>query len=388
MKRVFLIVLDSVGIGEMPDADKYGDVGSNTLKACSKSTKFNIPTLKQMGLGNIDGVDFLDKFENPIASFGKMAELSKDKDTTVGHWEIAGLHSEKKFPTFPNGFPKSIIQKFEDITGKRVLCNKPYSGTEVLENFGKECVDTDSIIVYTSADSVFQVAAHEDIVPLETLYEYCRKVRKILVDDFMVGRVIARPFIGKYPNFVRTKNRKDFSVEPPDITMLDQIKEKNLDVIAIGKISDIFANRGVTQKIKTSDNLDGMHKTYELLEKNFEGLCFVNLVDFDMLYGHRNDIDGYANALSQFDRWLSNFILKLRDDDILIITADHGCDPSTPSTDHSREYTPMIIFGNKIKQGVNLKIRDTFADIGATILEYLQIGKKIEGTSFLSEVLK
>lgn len=388
MKRVFLIVLDSVGIGEMPDADKYGDAGSNTMKACFNNKNFNMPNMEKMGLFNIDGMDYAKSYENPTASFAKMKEVSNGKDTIIGHWEIAGIESGRPLPTYPNGFPKSVIEEFEQKTGRKTLCNRPYSGTEVIKDFGKESVETGKLIVYTSADSVFQIAAHEDVVSVEELYKYCEIARAMLVGEHAVGRVIARPFKGEYPNYVRTTNRHDFALAPPEKTMLDFIKDSGKSVIAIGKISDIFAGRGVTEKILTKGNEDGINKTLEVMKRNFEGLCFVNLVDFDMLYGHRNNVDGYAEALSFFDKKLSEICAKLRPDDVLIITADHGCDPTTASTDHSREYTPMVIFGNNIKQGVNLGVRSGFADTGATVLEYLGVKEKNKGSSFLKDVIK
>ena len=388
MKRVFLIVLDSVGIGEMPDADKYGDAGSNTMKACFNNKNFNMPNMEKMGLFNIDGMDYAKSCETPMASFAKMKEVSNGKDTIIGHWEIAGIESGRPLPTYPNGFPKSVIEEFEQKTGRKTLCNRPYSGTEVIKDFGKESVETGKLIVYTSADSVFQIAAHEDVVSVEELYKYCEIARAMLVGEHAVGRVIARPFKGEYPNYVRTTNRHDFALAPPEKTMLDFIKDSGKSVIAIGKISDIFAGRGVTEKILTKGNEDGINKTLEVMERNFEGLCFVNLVDFDMLYGHRNNVDSYAEALSFFDKKLSEICAKLRPDDVLIITADHGCDPTTASTDHSREYTPMVIFGNNIKQGVNLGVRSGFADTGATVLEYLGVKEKNKGSSFLKDVIK
>ncbi len=388
MKRVFLIVLDSVGIGEMPDAVDYGDENSNTVKACYKSGKLSVPNMKKMGLFNIDGMDYVESEQTPTASFARMGENSKGKDTITGHWEIAGVESAHPMPTYPQGFPEEIISEFEKRTGRKTLCNLPYSGTEVIKDYGKESVEKGKLIVYTSADSVFQIAAHEDVVPVEKLYEYCKIAREILQGEDAVGRVIARPFTGEYPNYTRTKNRHDFSLEPPERTMLDFIKESGKSVIAVGKISDIFAGRGVTEKILTSGNADGINKTIEIMDKDFEGLCFVNLVDFDMLYGHRNNVDGYAEALSYFDEKLSEICSKMRSEDVLIITADHGCDPTTASTDHSREYIPMMIFGNNIKSGINLKTRAGFADIGATVLEYLGIKDKNKGKSFLSEVIK
>lgn len=388
MKRVFLIVLDSVGIGEMPDAADYGDVGSNTVKACFYNKNFSMPNMKKMGLFNIDGMDYEESEKSPIASFARMKEVSKGKDTIIGHWEIAGIESKKPLPTYPNGFPSEVIDEFKRRTGRDILCNKPYSGTEVIKEYGKESVETGKLIVYTSADSVLQIAAHENVVPIEKLYEYCQIAREILQGDNAVGRVIARPFIGEYPDYTRTANRHDFALAPSEKTILDFIKESGKDVIAVGKISDIFAGNGVTEKILTKGNEDGINKTLEIMDRDFEGLCFVNLVDFDMLYGHRNNVDGYAEALSFFDKSLEKILKKLRDDDILIITADHGCDPTTPSTDHSREYTPMIIYGKNIKNGINLHTRIGFYDMGATILDYLRIDEKIRGKSFLKEVIK
>lgn len=386
MKRVFLIVLDSVGIGEMPDAEKYGDKGSNTMKACWENENFHVPNMRKMGLFNIDGMDYEQDESSPTASYARMEELSNGKDTIIGHWEIAGIESKKPLPTYPNGFPKDLIEKFEKLTGRKTLCNKPYSGTEVIKDYGKESVETGSLIVYTSADSVFQIAAHEEVVPVEELYKYCQIARDMLCGEHAVGRVIARPFTGEYPNYKRTTNRHDFALAPPEKTMLDFIKENGKEVIAVGKISDIFAGRGVSEKILTKGNADGINKTLEIMGRDFEGLCFVNLVDFDMLYGHRNDVDGYASALSYFDNKLGEICAKLRDEDVLIITADHGCDPTTASTDHSREYTPMILYGNRIKAGVNLGTRKGFADTGATVLDYLGIKCENKGKSFLKEV--
>ncbi|MBR2735323.1 MAG: phosphopentomutase [Clostridia bacterium] len=386
MKRVFLIVLDSVGIGEMPDAERYGDKGSNTMRVCSENDNFSVPNMRKMGLFNIDGMDYEQGESNPTASYARMEELSNGKDTIIGHWEIAGIQSKKPLPTYPNGFPKEIIEKFEKLTGRKTLCNKPYSGTEVIKDYGKESTQTGSLIVYTSADSVFQIAAHEEVVPVEDLYKYCQIARGMLCGEHAAGRVIARPFVGEYPNYRRTTNRHDFALAPPEKTMLDFIKESGKEVIAVGKISDIFAGRGVTEKILTKGNADGINKTLEIMDRDFEGLCFVNLVDFDMLYGHRNDVDGYAKALTYFDDKLGEICGKLRSEDILIITADHGCDPTTASTDHSREYTPMIIYGKGIKPGVNLGTRKGFSDTGATVLEYLGIEEKNKGKSFLKEV--
>ena len=346
-KRIFLIVLDSFGIGNAPDAELFGDLGANTLKSISKSEKFNIPNLSKLGLCNIDSVE-LNDYASPVGKFGALQELSKGKDTTIGHFEISGIISQQPMPTYPDGFPDEIIKEFEKQTGCGILCNKPYSGTKVIADYGVEHIKTGKLIVYTSADSVFQIAAHTDIVPIEKLYEYCKIARKILVGEHAVGRVIARPFNGEYP-FVRTADRHDFSVEPPENTMLDKLNENSFDVISVGKIADIFANRGITEIYYTHSNNEGMNKTLELLNKDFNGLCFTNLVDFDMKFGHRRDVDGYANAISEFDNWLNDFIPKMQKDDLLIITADHGCDPAFTGTDHTREQVPLLVYSNGIE---------------------------------------
>lgn len=384
-KRIFLIVLDSAGIGEMPDAADYGDVGSNTLRTISKSPKFHVPNMQKLGYFNIDGVTVGNPEANPAGAYARLAEQSKGKDTTTGHWEIAGLISEKPMPLYPNGFPKEIIHAFEKATGRGVLCNQPYSGTDVIRDFGPQHMKTGDLIVYTSADSVFQVAAHEDVVPVALLYEYCQSARDILQGEHGVGRVIARPFIGTPGNFTRTSNRHDFSLQPPGTTMLDQLNEAGLSVIGVGKINDIFAGKGITEFERTKDNEDGIGKTLQYFERDFTGLCFINLVDFDMLYGHRNDVDGYAGAMSYFDGRLPELMAGLRKEDILMITADHGCDPGTPSTDHSREYIPLLIYGDSVQPGKNYGTRRSFADIGATILDYFGISPEISGTSMLSE---
>lgn len=381
-KRVFLIVLDSFGVGEAPDSKDFGDEGSDTLKAISKSKEFNINVLKKMGIFNIDGIAYENGVDKPIAAYGKAREVSRGKDTTIGHWEIGGIISETPFPTYPNGFPEDVIKEFSKQTGRDVLCNKPYSGTEVIKVYGEEHIKTGALIVYTSADSVFQIAAHEDIVPIKELYRYCEIARKILTGKNAVARVIARPFIGEYPNFTRTTNRHDFSLVPPKDTMLNYLQRANFDVISVGKINDIFAGSGITEATRTTGNTNGMEVTMKMLEKEFTGLCFVNLVDFDMLYGHRNDVDGYARAITEFDRWLEGFIEKLKEDDLLIITADHGCDPSTPSTDHSREYIPILMYGKKVEPR-NLGIRKTYADIAKTVLDNFNIENELPGESFL-----
>ena len=381
-KRIFLIVLDSFGVGEAPDSKDFADEGSDTLRAISISKEFDINILKKMGIFNIDGIMYENGVENPIASYGKAREVSKGKDTTIGHWEIAGLISENPFPTYPDGFPEDVIKKFSKETGRGVLCNKPYSGTEVIKVYGEEHIKTGALIVYTSADSVFQIAAHEEVVPVEELYKYCEIARKILTGKNSVARVIARPFIGEYPNFIRTSNRHDFSLVPPKDTMLNYLQREKFDVISVGKINDIFAGSGITESMRTTGNSNGMEVTMKMLEKEFTGLCFVNLVDFDMLYGHRNDIDGYARAITEFDKWLEGFIGMLKEEDLLIITADHGCDPSTPSTDHSREYIPILMYGKNVEPR-NLGIRKTYADIAKTVLDNFQIENNLPGESFL-----
>ena len=387
MKRVFLIVLDSCGAGEMPDAAAFGDHDCNTLLRISKSEKFSAVNMCRLGLCNIDGLSFLGKEPQPTAAFARMAERSRGKDTTIGHWEIAGVVSAEPLPTYPNGFPPAVIDAFRQATGRGVLCNRPYSGTEVIKDFGAQHVKTGDLIVYTSADSVFQIAAHEDVVPLETLYAYCEAARKILCGKHAVGRVIARPFAGSAPDFYRTKNRRDFSLAPPKETMLDAIERSGGDVIAVGKISDIFAGRGVTQAVHAHDNTEGMAAALTLADEDFFGLCFINLVDFDMLYGHRQDVDGYAAAFAAFDRFLPQFLKKMRKEDILLITADHGCDPGDDSTDHTREYTPLLLCGAPI-QPTNLGTRSTFADIAATVTDYLGVPFAGAGESLLPQILR
>ncbi len=385
MKRIFLIVLDSFGIGEMPDAANYNDAGSNTLASVSKSPQFFVPNMARLGLFHIDGVHVQKTAEELTGSYARLAERSAGKDTTTGHWEIAGLISEKPMPTFPDGFPDELIRAFSEASGRQVLCNRPYSGTEVIRDYGEEHMRTGALIVYTSADSVFQIAAHEEIVPVEQLYQYCEIARKLLKGDLGVGRVIARPFTGQPGNFTRTSRRHDFSLQPPADTMLDQLKGAGYDVIGVGKINDIFAGKGITEYVRTSGNAEGIERTIEYLDKDFEGLCFVNLVDFDMLYGHRNDVDGYAAALSFFDKKLPQITGRMRSDDILMITADHGCDPATPSTDHSREYVPFLMYGDRIPAGKNFGTRSSFADIGATVLSFFGVKSHIAGNPLLTE---
>lgn len=385
MKRVFLIVLDSFGIGEMEDAAAFGDSGTNTIGSVSTSSYFDIPNLKKLGLLNIEGVKVKNQEleAHPTAAFARMTEKSKGKDTTIGHWEIAGLISENPLPTYPDGFPKEVLDEFTRLTGRGVLCNKPYSGTEVIKDYGDAHVRTGDLIVYTSADSVFQIAAHEDIVPPEKLYEYCRMARAMLQGEHAVGRVIARPFTGTSGNYTRTANRHDFSLLPPKDTMLDELKAAGRDVIAVGKIYDIFAGKGITEYTYTKGNAEGIEKTLEYLDKDFEGLCFINLVDYDMLYGHRRDIDGYAKALTYFDEKLPEIFAGMREDDVLMITADHGCDPAyTKTTDHTREHTPFIMYGKNINPA-DYGTRDSFSDIAATVLHYLGVEQGVAGRSLL-----
>lgn len=379
-KRVFLVVLDSFGIGALPDAAEYGDEGSNTLGAVLTSRKLYIPTLRSLGLFNIPmtpkrGVG------SPLACYGAMAEKSKGKDTTIGHWELSGIVSPRPLPTYPNGFPKELLDEFEKLVGRGWICNLPYSGTEVIKDYGKEHLETGKYIVYTSADSVFQIAAHEEKVPLEELYDACEKARSLLQGEHGVGRVIARPFLDKDGEFYRTGNRHDYSLLPPSETMLERIGKSGLDVISIGKIYDIFCGKGIKDSIKTKNNSEGMAALSKVQSEDWSGLCFANLVDFDMVYGHRNDVDGYANALSEFDEWLALFLTDMREEDTLIITADHGCDPVTPSTDHSREYVPLLVFGD-VQNGVDLGVRNGFGDVAATVCELLGISGDGFGESF------
>ena len=405
MKRVFLIVLDSVGIGEMPDAADFGDEGSNTVRAAATYPGFAMPNMEKLGLFSIDGMDWIPKEGFPAGrpagvpaaaaaegvipgAVARMTEASRGKDTTIGHWEIAGLISPKKMPTFPNGFPKELLDQLKEATGRDILCNLPYSGTKVIEDYGEEHLRTGALIVYTSADSVLQIAAHEDLVSREELYRYCEAARKICRGEWAVGRVIARPFAGAPGSFYRTSGRHDFSLQPTGTTMLDQIIEAGQTVLSVGKIEDIFGGRGISEGVRTASNQEGIERTLEREQCDFAGLCFTNLVDYDMLYGHRNDVPGYAKALMYFDERLPELLAGLKDEDILMITADHGCDPITPSTDHSREYVPLVMAGKPVRSGVNLGTRRTFSDIGATILDYLGIEQKISGTSFLKEILK
>ena len=388
VKRIFLIVLDSCGVGAAPDSERFGDIGVNTLRSCATSPKFSIPHLIEAGLGNLDGIDYLPKTDHPTAALARLQEASMGKDTTIGHWEIAGIVSPNPLPTYPQGFPQEVLEEFEKQTGRGVLCNKPYSGTDVIRDYGEEQKKTGKWIVYTSADSVFQVAANENWIPLEELYDACRKARAILRGKHGVGRVIARPYVGQSPSeFRRTSNRHDFSLEPPKQTMLDAIKAAGLDTLAVGKIYDIFAGQGTTEHLFNKSNADGMAHTDDYAARDFHGLCFVNLVDFDMQYGHRRDVDGYANALTEFDTWLGQFLPKLGDEDLVMITADHGCDPAyTATTDHTREYVPLVVLGKQVKP-VNLGTRKSFADIAATVTELLNVPFETPGKSFAREIL-
>jgi phosphopentomutase len=387
MKRVILIVLDSVGIGELPDADLYGDQGANTLgNIALKYPQLNIPNLTRLGLGNIDQSNALKKTDAPQAAFGKAAEKSAGKDTTTGHWEISGVVLDKPFPTFTEkGFPESFIKSFEEIIGTKTIGNISASGTAIINELGDEHVKTRYPIVYTSADSVFQVAMHEDVFPIERQYEICKIARDMLAGDLEVGRVIARPFLGTSGNYYRTKNRKDYATLPPE-TVLDVIKDNGLGVYAIGKIIDIFAEKGITRYTKTKNNKEGILETIDALKTADEALIFTNLVDFDMEYGHRRDVEGYAKCLEEFDSYISEILSNLREDDLLIITADHGNDPTAPGTDHTREYIPILNLGKEVKTGENFETRDSFADIAATVAEYLEIDYKTQGKSYWSKI--
>jgi len=386
-RRVIIIVLDSVGIGEMPDAEKYEDSGSHTLGNIARLRGgLQLPQLERLGLGNIDSIMGVLSQENPEGSFGKMAERSVGKDTTTGHWEIAGVILEKALPTFPHGFPQTFIQRFEVAIGRKVIGNQVASGTEIIQRLGEEHVRTGKPIVYTSADSVFQVAAHEGIIPLSELMEMCQIARDMLTGDMEVGRVIARPFLGEAGKFYRTSNRHDLAMDPPHKILMEYVQERGLEVCAVGKIHDIYAGRGITDFETTKGNMEGVDKTLEYMNKVNSGLIMTNLVDFDMLYGHRNDVEGYARTLVEFDQRLPEIYAALRSDDMLIITADHGCDPTLLGTDHTREYVPLLVCGPTLKKGVNLGVRSTFADLGATVAEYLQTETIGHGKSFLSEI--
>ena len=386
-KRVFLIVLDSFGIGAEPDAAAFGDAGTNTLGAIAKHPNFHCPNLQKLGLFNIDGVTAGEKTAAPAGAFARLQEQSMGKDTTIGHWEIAGVVSPKPLPTFPNGFPEELIHAFEEKTGHKVLCNKPYSGTQVLRDYGEQAMREDALIVYTSADSVFQVAAHEELVPVHELYRYCEIARAMLNGEYGVGRVIARPFLGRTAEtFYRTTNRHDLSLKPPRATMLDLLKDAGKDVIAVGKIFDIFDGEGVTEKIKTTGNTNGIAFTKALQTRDFEGLAFVNLVDFDMTYGHRRDVAGYAQALRDFDAFLPNILGAMGDRDLLLITADHGCDPTWTGTDHTRERVPLLCWHRGMRRAIDLGVRNTYADMAATICEGFGLPDRFGATSFYQEL--
>ncbi|WCK55963.1 phosphopentomutase [Aneurinibacillus sp. Ricciae_BoGa-3] len=386
--RVFLIVLDSVGIGELPDAAEYNDTGAHTLgHIAERMNGLNVPNLSRLGLGRIEPLKGVEAVNKPAAFFGKMREISRGKDTTTGHWEIMGLEIKTPFKTWPNGFPDSLLAPFKQRIGRGVLGNKPASGTEIIEELGEEHMRTGDVIVYTSADSVFQVAAHEEIIPLDELYRICEVARELtLSDEHAVVRVIARPFVGQPGNFTRTANRHDYSVTPPDKTVMNRLKDASLASIAIGKISDIYAGEGVTQSIKTKSNMDGVDKLLATMKENFKGLSFVNLVDFDAMYGHRRNPIGYGEAIEAFDKRLPEILDSLEDSDLLIITADHGNDPVHHGTDHTREYVPLLVYHNGLTQGESLGIRSTFADIGATIADNFHVEKPKIGNSFLAQV--
>ncbi|MCX7708820.1 MAG: phosphopentomutase [Clostridia bacterium] len=387
MKRAIIIVMDSVGMGELPDAGQYGDQGSNTLGNISKAVEgFKLPNLERLGLGNIDGMVGLEREHAPQAAYGRMGEMSAGKDTTTGHWEMSGIVLEKPFPVYPDGFPAEVLEPFKKAIGTDILGNVSASGTEIINRLGDQHVKTGCPIVYTSADSVFQIAAHEEVIPIEKLYEMCQTARKILVGDHAVGRVIARPFIGTSGNYTRTPRRHDYSLDPTGKTVLDAAVEKGLKVKAVGKIIDIFNKKGITDSVSTKNNMEGVDKTLEYMKEDFEGILFTNLVDFDMIFGHRNNVEGYANALIEFDGRIPEILSALKEEDMLMITADHGCDPTTPSTDHSREYVPLIVYGKGLKKNINLGTRKTFADLAATVAEYLGTGKLENGKSFLNEI--
>lgn len=387
MPRSIIIVLDSVGIGEMPDAGEYGDSGSNTLGNIARRLGgLQVPNLQKLGLGNIEPILGVPAHPKPEGNFGKMAERSKGKDTTSGHWEMAGIILEQALPTFPRGFPKEFLERYERAIGRKIMGNEVASGTEIIQRLGEEHVRTGKPIVYTSADSVFQVAAHEDVIPLSELMRICQIARDMLTEDLQVGRVIARPFRGEVGKFYRTPNRHDFALEPPGKVLMEYVQERGLEVCAVGKIYDIYAGRGITDFVTTKGNMEGVDKTLDYMAKVKSGLIMTNLVDFDMVYGHRNDVEGYAGALEAFDARLQEIYAALRPKDMLIITADHGCDPTLPGSDHSREYVPLLVYGTTLNKGVNLGVRSSFADLGATVAEYLKVESIISGKSFYSEI--
>ena len=387
--KVILIVLDSVGVGELPDSKDYKDEGSDTIGNISKAVGgLRLPNMEKIGLGNIEGIQGIVKNDSPSGAFGKCSELSKGKDTVTGHWEITGVVLEKALNTYPNGFPEEIIKEFEKRIGTKTIGNTVASGTEIISQLGDEHVRTGYPIIYTSADSVFQIAAHEEVIPLDRLYEMCKIARELLVDDIAVGRVIARPFVGKSGSYTRTSNRHDYALDPFNKTVLDYIKESGSNVMAVGKIEDIFNKRGVTEAAHTKNNMDGVDKTIEFMKNGKNGLIFTNLVDFDMHYGHRNDYQGYAKALVDFDNRLPEIVDNMNENDVLIITADHGCDPTTPSTDHSREYIPVLVYGKKVANNVNIGVRKCFCDIGKTVLDILKIDNSLIGESFAKDILR
>ena len=379
--RVFVIVLDSLGIGPMADSARFDDAGADTLGHISETVEhLDIPNLQRLGLANLKPLKQVKPTEHPEGYFMAMNEASNGKDTMTGHWEMMGIRTDKPFITFTeHGFPKELIDELEKRCGRKIIGNKAASGTEILEELGEQEVNEGKLIVYTSADSVFQVAAHEDIVPVEKLYEYCQIARDMLRGEHGVGRVIARPFTGTPGNFTRTTRRHDFSLQPPKVTMLDQLSGAGFDVLSVGKIIDIFAEKGITEYVRTTGNEDGINKTLDYMKKDFNGLCFTNLVDYDMLYGHRNDVEGYAKALTYFDERLPELLAAMGEEDVLMITADHGCDPSTPSTDHSREYTPLVMYGAPVRAGENFGTRKSFSDIAATILSYFDLTPECAG---------
>ncbi len=387
MKRIFLIVLDSCGCGELPDSAAFGDEGSHTIRTCVQTGDLNVPNLTKMGLFNIDGIGCGEAAASPAAAYGKCAERSAGKDTMTGHWEIAGLISNVPMKTYPDGFPQEVLDRLRAASGREILCNLPYSGTEVIRDYGRQHLETGALIVYTSADSVLQIAAHEDVIPVPELYRICEQAREIMQGEYAVGRIIARPFVGTYPDFTRTPNRHDYATAPFAPTALDYIRDAGMDVISVGKIRDIFDGHGITEGNRTQSNDDGMGKTIQIAARDFTGLCFVNLVEFDSAYGHRRDRAGYTRALNTFDAQLGALLPQLGDDDLLMLTADHGCDPAAHGTDHTREYIPLIVWGKQVKP-VNLGIRTGFSDIGQTVLEALGIsGEGLAGTSFLREIL-
>lgn len=389
MSRVIWMIIDSVGIGALPDSEKFGDVNVNTLGNIVKNYKdIKLPNMLKLGLGNIDGIDSLEGVESPIGAFGRASEVSKGKDTTTGHWEMTGVLVETPFKTYENGFPKEIIDEFERKTNRKVIGNKPASGTAILDELGEQQMKTGEVIVYTSADSVFQIAAHEEIIPLDELYKMCEIAREIMMGDNAVARIIARPFVGQPGEFERTSNRRDYSLSPFEDTVLDNIKNSNLDVIGVGKIEDIFNKQGITEAIHTKDNMDGVDQTINYMKKENNGLIFTNLVDFDSKYGHRRDVKGYKEALEEFDARIPEILENMEDDDILIINSDHGNDPTYKGTDHTREYIPMLICGKNVKNGLNLGTRSSFADIGATVADLLNVKMPKHGNSFKNDIIK